>query len=232
MGRQLAFGVGVVEVVRDVGEPGVARLKAFDPMQSLIDIGVAGMRPFAQRVDDEDAEVLQQRQAGVGDDVHVGEISSVPEAEACHLLLAVDERHALESGSVNGDGFLAFETVHADAGAGRIFRFGREGIVEDSLDDGGAGVVGIKRHVAVGMMEGERAQIIEAEDVVGVGVGVEDGIDVADFFAQNLFAEVRAGVDEDTMVFPLNGGGGAQAAISRIRRGADVAFASERGDAH
>ena len=49
-------------------------------------------------------------------------------------------------------------------------------------------------------MEGEWAEVVEAQDVVGVGVGVEDGVDVANFFAEGLGAEVGAGVDEDGAV--------------------------------
>ncbi len=41
----------------------------------------------------------------------------------------------------------------------------------------------------------ERAQVVEAEDVVGVGVGVEDGIDAFESGLQCLGAEVRAGID-------------------------------------
>ena len=41
------------------------------------------------------------------------------------------------------------------------------------------GVVGVEGEVA-GDVEAERAQVVHAEDVVGVAVGVEDGVDAAD----------------------------------------------------
>ena len=45
----------------------------------------------------------EQRQAGVGNCVHVGEVGGAAEAEAGDFLLAVDQRDALEGGSVDRD---------------------------------------------------------------------------------------------------------------------------------
>ena len=96
------------------------------------------------------------------------------------------------------------------------------------LKDIGGGVVGVERHLLLAVGEAERAKIVEAEDVVGVGVGVEDSVDVADAEAQRLLAEVRAGVDEDAMrrggvaVLPFDGDRGAKALVAWIGGGADV----------
>ena len=37
-------------------------------------------------------------------------------------------------------------------------------------------------------------------DVVGVGMGIKDGIDVGDFFPQGLLPEVGRGVNQDIFV--------------------------------
>ena len=93
------------------------------------------------------------------------------------------------------------------------------------------------------MGKAQRTQIVEAEDVVGVRMGVEDGVDVADAEAQRLLAEVRAGVDKDTMRsrrlvsipglgLPFDGDGRPETLIARIGGGADAAAATQRGHAH
>ena len=56
---------------------------------------------------------------------------------------------------------------------------------------------GIKRQLARDVLIRQRAQIVDSEDVVGVRVSVEYGIELRDFFAQRLFAKVWRGVDQD-----------------------------------
>ena len=86
-------------------------------------------------------------------------------------------------------------------------------------------------------MEAERAEVVHAEDVVGVAVGVEDGVEAADAGADGLGVEVGAGVDDDVVAFPGDEDGGPGAAVARVAGGrsgggADGAVAAERGDAH
>jgi hypothetical protein len=50
------------------------------------------------------------------------------------------------------------------------------------------------------MAEAQRAQIVEAEDMVGMRVRVEDGIHMPDFLAQGLLAKVRSGIDQDSLI--------------------------------
>ena len=89
--------------------------------------------------------------------------------------------------------------MEGDAGAGGVAVDLAEGVFEDALDDVGGGVVGEERK-AVGVVEAERAEVVHAEDVVGVAVGVEDGVDGAEVFADGLGVEVLAGVDQYIMV--------------------------------
>ena len=50
------------------------------------------------------------------------------------------------------------------------------------------------------MAEGEGAEVVHAEDVVGVAVRVEHGVEVLKVFANGLVVEVLSGVDEDVVV--------------------------------
>ena len=178
---QDGFGGGVVEVVAHVGEEGAARLELFDEGDGFFEVRVAGVRLAAQRVEDEDVEVLEQRNALVGDVAHVGEVGGGAEAVAGDLLAAVGDGDAPEAGAeeIDARAGRGVDAVNLDAGAGGVAVFLAEGVVEDALDVAGGGVVGVDGQVALGV-EAERAEVVEAEDVVGVAVGVEDGVDAAD----------------------------------------------------
>ena len=79
--------------------------------------------------------------------------------------------------------------------------------------------------------------------MIGVVVGVDDGVELADAGGEELLAQVRRGVDEDTAAVVLDQDGGAQAPVSRVvgiagapvvadERHAARAAAAEDGDAH
>jgi hypothetical protein len=88
--------------------------------------------------------------------------------------------------------------VKHNARAGGVTIDLAEGVLEDALDDVGGGVVGVEREFAA-VAEGERAEVVHAEDVVGVAVGVEHGIEVLEVFADGLRVEVLTGIDEDVV---------------------------------
>ncbi len=107
--------------------------------------------------------------------------------------------------------------------------FAAEGVVEHAgevIEDGLAGVEG----EGVFGSGGEAAEFIEAEDVIHVGVGVDDGVCVGDAFAKALGAEIGAGIDEDAEFGGAEEDGGAGAIVAGVGGGADVAIASDHGD--
>ena len=55
------------------------------------------------------------------------------------------------------------------------------------------------------MAKAQRPQIVEAENMVGMGVRVEDSIHMPDLFAQSLVAEVRTRIDQDRMLADSTG---------------------------
>ena len=183
MGWQDGFGGGVVEVVAHVGEEGAAGFELVDEVDGFVEVGVAGVGVAAEGVEDEDVEVLEERDAVFGDVAHVGEVGGGAEAVAGDLLAAVGEGDALEGGSEEVDGGAGggVDAVDLYAGAGGVAFLLAEGVLEDAFDGGGGGVVGVDGEVCV-VVEGEGAQVVEAHDVVGVAVGVEDGVDAADDF--------------------------------------------------
>ncbi len=70
-----------------------------------------------------------------------------------------------------------------------------EDVLEDALDGGHGLRRGVDRNGAL-LPEIERAHVVQAHDVVGVGVGEEHRIQMVDARAQRLSAEIRRGVDE------------------------------------
>src|ERR1700730_4541920 len=69
----------------------------------------------------------------------------------------------------------------------------------------------------------EGANVVKAENVVGVGVGKENRVEAVEVDAQGLLTEVRRGVDDDVLSVARKQQGRAQAVIVGIFRGADAA---------
>ena len=228
----------MVEVVAHVGEEGTAWLELFDVGDGLLKMRMAEVRIAAEGVEDENVEVLKEGDALVGNVAHVGEVGGAAEAIASDLLTAVCDGNALEACAEDVEACAGREVnaVKLHAGAGGIAIFGAEGVFEDAFEGLRGRVVGVDREVALDV-KAEGAEVVEAHDVISVTMGVEDGIDAADVFADGLGVEVRACVDEDGVAVVGEADGGPGAAVVRVASGgngggADRAVAAERGHAH
>ena len=74
-----------------------------------------------------------------------------------------------------------------------------EHVSENPFDDGEGGTRSVDRDAAA-LMVVERADVVEAEDVIGVPVRVNDGVQTRDAGPQHLGAEIGRGVDDDIAV--------------------------------
>src|ERR1700761_2677204 len=110
-------------------------------------MGVAGVGVASQCVENKDVEVLEQRQALIGDVAHVGEIRGRAEAVAGDGVAAVGDRDALEASAEESYFHPCFgrQAMKRYAGAGGIAVDLAEGVLEDAFDDVGGGVVGVQR---------------------------------------------------------------------------------------
>jgi len=108
--------------------------------------------------------------------------------------------------------------VQVDARASGVAVAGGEGVAENALQGLGSGLVGVQGQVD-GRVKAQGAEVVHAQDVVGVAVGVEDGVEAAKALAHGLGVEVRAGVDDDVVAFPRDEDRGAGAAVVRRRHG-------------
>ena len=126
--------------------------------------------------------------------------------------------------------------MNLDARASGVAVFLAEGVLEDAFDVVRGFLVGIDGQVVV-PAKAEGTEIVETHDVIGVAVGVEDGIDATNAFAQGLGVEVGAGIDQHGVVVVGEPDGWAGAAVVRVsigRRGGGAygAVATEGGHTH
>ena len=105
------------------------------------------MRLPAQRVEDEDVEAGEQRDAFGGDVAQVSEVGCRAEAIASNRIAAVHHRNALEAGAKKNNLRARFgrKPMQRDTGAGGVAVFGvsGEGVGEDSLNGGSGRLVGV-----------------------------------------------------------------------------------------
>jgi hypothetical protein len=64
-------------------------------------------------------------------------------------------------------------------------------------------------------------QIVDAVDMIGMGMGVKHGIDMAQAFAQGLLAKIGGGVDDDLLIAMSNQHTAAGSPVTRIGGTAD-----------
>jgi len=202
------------------------------------------MRIGAQGVQDEDVEVGQQGDTLRGKVAEIGEVGGGAEAVAGDGLAAMGDGDAeelraeeIDLGAREGRG----DAVQVDACGSGVAVTGGEGVAEDALEGLGSGVVGVEGKVDV-RVKAQGTEVVHAEDVVGVAMGVEDGVEAAKTLAHGLSVEVGAGVDDNVMAPPRNEDRGTSAAVMRRRHGltgrgrdrgdTDRTVTAQRGDAH
>ena len=118
--RQGQFGGGVVEVVGHVGEEGATGRELVDQGDRFFQVGVAGVGLAAERVEDEDVEMLEERD-GLGRKVgEVSEIGGGAEAVAGDGLAAVGDGDTLkvdsEERNCAGGGGSGWMVTRAEVG--------------------------------------------------------------------------------------------------------------------
>lgn len=104
-----------------------------------------------------------------------------------------------------------------------------EGEEKNALEVGHGFGRGIHRHRTA--LPGKAPQVIEAHDVIGVGMSENDGIDATDIFAQDLGAKVRSGIDDESDLRCLDVNGRTEAFIAGIGGMADRAIAPDHRNA-
>ncbi len=156
------------------------------------------MRIVAQRVEKEDIETLKQIHTGRRNAAVICEIGAIAEAEAMRNAVAVIDFDGLD-GDAGDFERSCIEDVRGEAGATglrwRVVEYILEGAANGDERVGGS----VDRDI-ISLHEVEGADVVEAEDVVGVRVRVKNCVEPFDVEAQGLVAEIGSGIDEDSLV--------------------------------
>lgn len=239
VGRKFRLRSRVIEIVADMGKEGSARFELFHEGERAFEMRVAGMRLPAESIQNQDIQILEQGNALGWNIAHVREVSGRPKAVSGDCLRAMLYGDALKAGSEEigpGSRRRLVQRMDGDASSRRVAIVLPEGVIEDSPQGVRCLYIGIDWKILL-QLEAEGTQIIEAEDMVGMSMRIEDGIDVADTFANRLCVKVGSGVDKDDAVVVDQPQRRARAAVVRIsgRRGcggADSAVAAKGGHPH
>src|SRR5262249_30942788 len=108
------------------------------------------------------------------------------------------------------------DAVHLNPGDAAVLVGCVKDVAKNTLQRLGRTVVGVKRNF-LRAAKAQRAHIIEPQDVIGVGVGVDDGVDVSDVLANGLLAKVGRGIDEDALPLVLHHDRRPGAPVTRVR---------------
>jgi DNA repair protein RecN (Recombination protein N) len=230
---QARLGLGVAEIVAHVDEIGAPGTDGFRRFDGGIERQMGGVRRVAQGIEHKHRGTAGGLDRLRGDRLAVGVISqkfptaagkdkscrnhaSVWQINGCHA------QPAEVKGSFDGHGggpHVIAELV------GSV-----EGVMENAREvrEGGRGCMDGHRLV---FDFAKAAQIVEAQDVVCVGVREDDGVNAHDLFPQTLEAQVGGGVDQDAGGSVPEQGRGAQPFVARITRGTHAARAPDDRDA-
>src|SRR6266403_6242026 len=194
-----------------------------------------GMRLVAQRVQKQNVEVSQLLQRFGRNIAVIGQIGGRSETETKNRSIAVDHCQRLEARSEQFD--RAVDRMKVDLWqSAKLIRW-LEDVAKHVAQEFAGLRRGIKRKFAWYVLIRQRSQVVDSEDVVGVRVSVEHGIELSDLLAQRLFAKVRRGVDQDmagivVRITVADHHRGTCSAVARVRRTADGAVAANRWYAH
>ncbi len=159
----------------------------------------------------------------------VGEVSTVAESKAVDDRFTVKDRDRkhLDAGGKNG---FVLKNVRGNARAARLADPVFKDIGESADNYFHRRLCGVDRNLRA-LHKVERAQIIQAQDVVGVGVGVENGVDMLDAVMECLVAEIRTAIDENSFFAQAKENRRTQPFVPRIAGSTYFAAAADHGNA-
>jgi hypothetical protein len=187
------------------------------------------MGKVAEGVEDEIVKVFEKGNGGFRKAAEIGEIRGAAEAEAEDIQFAVKKRHGNDGNAEKLE--RAFDFVEDDTRDGAQRGPGVEDVREGAADNAESffGTIdGNSRALA----DIERANVVEALDVIGVAMGEQNGFKALDACGEGLRAKIGSGINDDVLPIAREEDGGTQALVVRVGGVADGAVAADRGNSH
>src|SRR2546426_5797457 len=226
--RQARRELRVRHLVREMREEGTSRAQLERDGDGLGNREVQRMRPREQRVQHQHLEPRERGAHAFGNRLRVGEVGKRSHAVPEHRTVPVRQRQRAH----RYPGDLRFpvrrEWMRHELGLARTGLDTHRGIEDvgkprrELAERRGWAVRGDRGAV----LHGDRAQIVDAVHVIGVGVREQHRVDPGDTRRHELQAQLGRGVDEQPPAPGLDHRGGAGALVPRVRRGAGAAGAS------
>src|SRR5882757_108813 len=212
-----------------MSEPGAARFEAVDEFEGLVYRLVHGMRRVAERIEDEFVEAFEQSDGRFRDGAEVRQIRSVAKAKTQDVQIAMNQRNWRDGCAEKSD--RAVDVMDFDERNRADFRLAVEDVRKRAAQD--VKCFGVRENRQCGLLAHiERANVVESENVIGMGVREEDSVKTLEADAKGLLAKVRRRVNDDVLAIAREKQGRAETIVARIFRSANAATAAERGDAH
>src|ERR1700730_2547127 len=187
------------------------------------------MRDIAQGIYDQVIQIFEECGRGVWQRAEVGKISRTAKAKAEHFQIAMPQRHGNDLHAHQLERAIDDVKVHAGNSAlrGRFI----EHIGKGATNHAKSFFRAVDRQRGF-LANVEGANVVEAEDVVGMAVGEQNGVEAVETDAQGLLTKVGCGVDDDVWFVARKQQGRAKPIVVGVLRGADAAATRERRHAH
>ena len=221
IGRKGGVDEGMeAHLVAHVGEVGLPRGAAGDERKCFGEGEMGEMLSLSEGVDDEEVEVVELLFLVGVDMVHIGKVSHCGTAVVLDAVAedgkvfvhTADGRHGK---GAYGEGGAVGDVMKCSFGEPRILVVLEDVAVVVPYGVDGLGV-GVDLHISL-LYPVKRPDVVEASDVVAVGMGDEDGLEVLNVVVKHLGTEVGADVEEDIVVLVVDEErGGAEPLVTRV----------------
>src|SRR5579863_9358891 len=182
------------------------------------------MGPVAQGIQNQRLHSTYQLIAGVRDTVAIGEISESSDAVSHHFECAMPQRHWLKLEPEESERAVDFDQIELGLTAAQLALF-------EHIGKGAAQRLESLRRPITGdgrlLPEVEDPHVIEAEDVVGVGMSEDHSIDSWQTETKGLSPQISRSIDKNDSVLDLDLEPGPPPFVARTGRGAHGAVATD-----
>ena len=175
-------------------EKSALRTQAVDNGQRVSYGRMRRVRLMPQCIEKQNVEAFEFMHRGLGNFAVVSEVGGRAEAISVNLALAVNQNDRLEAHAENVDGAVDGTELQQRQPAEFVIRVKNVG--EHPAQKRGGFGPSIQGKLLRLVLVTQRPQIINAQDVVGMRMGIEDRVNPSDVFADCLRVKIGSGIDQ------------------------------------